>query len=145
MAGAISGKLMAFTVNGTKVRCQTSGTLTITKDISTDDPCKDDDFWTTGTVTSKGWSASLDAKQFLDDIQLNQMDIVDLMLSSDDPVELEFLTTPGDHNYPVDVVLSGEAFMNNVNLDTPANATATYTVDFTGNGPLTQARIPVTT
>jgi hypothetical protein len=145
MASAISGKLLAFTINGVKVRCQTAGNLTIEKEISTDDPCKDESGWVTGTVTSKSWSGSFDAKQFLDDIQMNQLDIVDLMLASDDPIELEFLTTPGDHNYPVDVVLAGEAYLNSASLDTPAGETATYTVDFTGNGPLTQTRIPVTT
>lgn len=145
MAGAISGKLLAFTVNGIKYRCQTGGSININKDISTDEPCKDDGGWNTGTVTGKSWGASFDAKAFLDDIQGNQFDIFDLMLLNDDPIELEFLTTPGEHDYPIDVVLSGEAYMNSVNWDAPANATSTYTVDFTGNGPLTKLEIPVTT
>lgn len=145
MAGAISGKLLAFTVNGIKIRCQTDGNITITKDVTTDDPCKDDGGWSTGNVTNKSWTGSFSAKAFLDDIQSNQLDVIDLMLNGDDPVEIEFLTTPGDHNFPIDVVLSGEAFLNNFSWDAPANATSTYTVDITGNGQLTKVEIPVTT
>jgi hypothetical protein len=143
MAGSISGKLLKFTIGSVVIRCQTDGNITITKDVTTDDPCKDDEGWTTGTVTSKAWTASFGAKSFLDSIAMNQLDIIDIMLASDEPAEIEFLTTPGDHNFPIDVVLAGEAYLNNFSWDAPANATSTYTVDLTGNGPLVKTEIPV--
>lgn len=147
MASGISGKLMAFTVNGKKYKCQTTGNIALNKEISTDEPCKDDGGWNTGTVTSKGWTGSFAAKAFLESIveNGNQLDIIELMIESDDPVELEFLTTPGDHNYPVDVTLAGEAYLNGFNWEAAANANSTYTVDFTGNGPLALDKIPKTT
>lgn len=141
---SVSGKLMAFTIGGVKYRCQTDGNINITREVTEDDPCKDQGLWKEHTVVSKSWGGSFNAKAFLDTLAGNQLDAIDLMLGPDDPIELEFLTTPGDHDFPIDVVLSGEAFMTNLDWANPASGASTYTVDFTGNGPLAKVEIPVT-
>jgi len=141
---SVSGKLMAYTLAGVKYRCQTDGTVTITRDLSEDDPCKDQGLWKEYTVVSKSWTGSFSAKAFMDSVAGNQLDAIDLMLGPDDPIEIEFLTTPGDHDFPVDVVLAGEAFITNFDWANPANGNSTYSVDFTGNGALVKTEIPVT-
>jgi len=141
----VSGKLLSFSVNGTKIRCQTDGNINIAKDLSEDEPCKDTGLWKTYTVAAKSWGGSVSAKAFLDSIANSQLDIIDLMLGDDELIELEFLTTPGDHTFPIDVVLSGSAHINNFDWANPANAASNYTVDFTGDGELTKLEIPVTT
>jgi hypothetical protein len=84
------------------------------------------------------------ARAFMDIAAANQFDVIDNLLDDDDPVvEFEFLTTPGDHNFPVDVVLSGSAYIASLNWDAPASGKSTYTTDFTGHGPMTKVEIPV--
>lgn len=145
MARAISGKILKITFGDLSIRCQTDGTLTINKEVSTDEPCKDDGGWNTGSITSKSWTISMTAKAFLDSIASNQLDLIDVMLASDEPGEIEFMSDPamsGDRT--LNVVLSGSAFLNQLVWNAPANATSTYTADFTGDGPLTKVETPVT-
>lgn len=140
---SVSGKLMAYTIGGVKYRCQTDGNITITRDVAEDDPCKDSGLWKEHTVVSKSWTGSFSAKAFMDSVAGNQLDAIDLMIGPDVPVEIEFLTTPGDHDFPVNVVLAGEAFMTSLDWANPASGASTYSVDFTGNGALVKTEIPV--
>lgn len=145
---AIEGKILTVTIGGKKLDCQTDGTLNITKEVTTDEPCKDSTGkWTTGRVTSKSWNISVSARTFLENVAtLNQLDIIDLMIDDNDaPVEIEWLSTPGDHDGDLDVVLSGEAIPNNFTWNAPANDLSTQDIEFTGTGPLTKVEIPVTT
>lgn len=145
---AIEGKVLSVTVNGKKLDCQTDGTLTITKELTTDEPCKDaTGKWTTTRVTSKSWTISVTARAFLENVAtMNQLDILDLMLDdADTPVEIEWLSTPGLHDGDLDVVLSGEAMLPNFTWNAPGADLSTYTIDFNGTGPLTKLEIPVTT
>lgn len=144
MATAVNGKLLAVTINGTKVRCQTDATLTIGKDTESGEACKDDSGWAENFVTSKNWSISMTAKAFLDSIELNQSDIIELMLANDDAVEVEFLSDASTGTSAENIVFSGYAIMSNFDWSTPVGE-STYTVDFTGTGEPTFNRIPVTT
>lgn len=144
MATAVNGKLLAVTIGGTKVRCQTEATLTIGKDTESGEPCKDDNGWVDNYVTSKNWSISMTAKAFLDSIELNQSDIIELMLANDDTVEVEFLSDASTGASAENVVFAGDAIMSNFDWSAPVGE-STYTVDFTGTGTPTYTRIPVTT
>lgn len=152
MAKAIPGKLLAVTINGQKYRCQTDGSLNITANLSEDDPCKPDDQstpaeagWVTRSVDSRDWSMSFSAKSFSDNIQAHNSDVSSLMIDGDLDVEVEFLTTPGQHSFPEDIVYSGSGILANFTLNAPVTGGSTYDVEVSGNGPLTLTRIPATT
>lgn len=152
MAGSIQGKLLAVTVNGTKLRCQTDGTLTLTANLTEEDPCKPDDDtpieeagWVTRSVDSRDWSIAVSAKSFLDTIQANGSDMAELFVNGDLEVEAEFLSTPGQHDFPEDIVYSGSALISSLTLNAPVSGGSTYDLELSGNGPLAFTRIPVTT
>lgn len=153
MAGKMPGKLLALTIGGRKLRCQTNGTLTLGTSLTQDDPCKPDDVspgsadaeWETSTADSRNWKISVDAASFLDDLRENGFDLIEQFVSGSLAVEAEFLTTPGDHDFPEDVVFSGSGLMDTLTLNAPAKGNSTYTVSITGNGAPTFTRIPVTT
>lgn len=153
MATSIAGNLLAVTVNGQKIRCQTAGTLTLTANLTTDAACKPDDAtppeqagWLTRTVDSRDWSLSVNMKVFLDDLELSGHDLaarfIDNQLVLDD---VEFGSTPGQHDYPEDIIYSGQGIIASLTIDGPATGEATHALTIQGNGPLTQQRIPVTT
>lgn len=150
MAGSIGGKLLAVTVNGVRIRCQTDATLTLTTNMTDDDPCKPDDntpaaeaSYVTRTVDSRDWTLSVSAKSFLDNIEMNQSDLSELFIQGNLDAEVEFLSTPGQHNYPEDVVYSGSAIISSITINAPASGASTHDTEFSGNGPMSITRIPV--
>lgn len=153
MAGKLPGKLLAVTINGRKLRCQTNGTLTLGTSLTQDDPCKPDDVstgtvagqWETSTVNSRNWKIAIDAASFLDDLRLNQMDLIELFVGGDLEVDVEFLTTPGDHDFPEDVIFSGSGLIDSLTLNAAAAGNSNYNVSITGNGAPAFSRIPVST
>lgn len=153
MAGKMPGKLLALTIGGRKLRCQTTGTLTLGTSLTQDDPCKPDDTspgsvageWETSTVDSRNWKISVDAAAFLDDLRENEWDLTTQFVTGDLDVDVEFLTTPGDHDFPEDVIFSGPGLIDTLTINAPAKGNGTYTISITGNGAPTFTRIPVTT
>lgn len=153
MAGKMPGKLLALTIGGRKLRCQTNGTLTLGTSLTQDDPCKPDDVspgstdgeWETSSLDSRNWKISVDATSFLDDLRENGFDLIDQFISGSLDVDAEFLTTPGEHDFPEDVIFSGPGILDTLTLNAPAKGNSTYTVSITGNGAPTFTRIPVTT
>lgn len=153
MAGKMPGKLLALTVDGRKLRCQTNGTLTLGTSLTVDDICKPDDVspgaadaeWETHVIDSRNWKISVDAASFLDDLRENGFDLIEQFISDSLAVEVEFLTTPGDHDFPEDVIFAGLGSMDTLTLNAPAKGNSTYSVAITGNGVPTFTRIPVTT
>lgn len=145
------GKLLALTVGGRKLRCQTNGTLTLGTSLTQDDPCKPDDVstgtatWESSVIDTQNWKISVDAASFLDDLRENGFDLIEQAVSGSLNVEVEFLTTPGDHDFPEDVIFSGSGIMDTITLNTPAKGNSTYTVAITGNGEPSFTRIPVST
>lgn len=152
MAGSIAGNLLAVKVNGQKLRCQTAATLTITVNTTADAACKPDDAtppesasWITATNDSRAWNLTCDMKAFLDDLQLSGHDIAALIIANTPNVEVEFGSTPGQHDYPEDITYSGPAIISSWSLAAPATGEATHSLTFTGNGPLVLERVPVVT
>lgn len=153
MAGKMPGKLLALTIGGQKIRCQTTGTLTLGTSLTQDDPCKPDDVdagtvegeWETSSIDSRNWKISVDFASFLDDLRENQFDLVTTFVGGDLNVEVEFLTTPGDHDFPEDVIFAGPGIIDTLTLNAPAKGNGTNTISITGNGAPTFTRIPVST
>lgn len=152
MAGPIAGNLIAVTVNGQKLRCQTAGTLTITVNTTTAAACKPDDAtppesasWVTATADSRAWNITCSMKAFLDDLQLSGHDVAALIIANTPNVEVEFGSTAGQHDFPEDIVYSGPAIVSSWSFAAPGTGEATHDMTFTGNGALAQDRVPVVT
>lgn len=153
MAGKLPGKLLAVTIGGRKLRCQTSGTLTLGTSLTQDDPCKPDDVstgsiegeWETSSLNSRNWKIAVDASSFLDDLRLNELDLIELFVGGELEVDVEFLTTPGDHAFPEDMIFSGSGLIDTLTLNAPAAGNSTYNVSITGNGAPAFTRVPVVT
>jgi hypothetical protein len=152
--GALSGKLLSVTVGGKKIRCQTDATLNLTTNLTEDDPCKPDDDtpleeagWTTRTVDSRDWNVTVSAKNFLDATSasnVDQRDLIDEFISGNLNAEIEFLSTPGQHPGDTeDVVYSGNAILATIAVNAPASGNSTSDYTFSGNGPLSSVRIPI--
>lgn len=153
MAGKMPGKLLAITLGGRKLRCQTNGVLTLGTSLTVAEVCKPDDVtpdsvdaqWETHTVDTRNWKITVDAASFLDDLRENGFDIIGQFVSGSLDVEVEFLTTPGTHDFPEDVIFAGLGSIDTVTLNAPVKGDSTYSVAITGNGAPTFTRIPVTT
>ena len=141
----INGKVMQVTWKGTVIKCQTDGTLEIDKDIQTGSPCKDDGGWATKFVGNKTWSIAVAMKNFLDAVPLNQLDLIEDMLESDEPGVVEFTSTESTHTGTEDATFSGDAILGNATWNSPSDGESTSDATFEGTGPLALTRTPITT
>lgn len=150
MAG-ISGKLLRVKFGDKYLQCQLDATLNVTVNTSEDETCKPSGAtvesatsWITNTVDSVGWNISVNAKAFLATVgtELTQSDILELIVDGNLEGEAEFLTTPGQHNNPEDIVYEGNVIISNFSLNAPASGNANYDLDLLGQGKPTFTRIP---
>lgn len=153
MAG-ISGKLLRVKFADKYLKCQLDATLNLTVNTTEDEACKPDGdtpetsaSWVSNTVDSQGWNISVNSQAFLDavDDQLTQADILELMVEGNLEGEVEFLSTPGQHNYPEDQLFEGTVLISNFSLNAPSSGVANYDLDLIGQGQPTFTRIPATT
>lgn len=153
MAGILPGKLMTTTVNGTALRCQVDATLTISVNVTENESCKpsaEDAYlanaWVTQSIDNKSWEITVSAKAYADAIEMSNSDIGELLTTGSPIVQVTFMTTQTtDYDYDEVFVYSGEAIITNYTLNGPQTGDGTYDLTFTGNGPLTLTRTPVTT
>lgn len=153
MAG-ISGKLLRVKFGDKYIQCQLDATLNILVNTSEDEACKpsgetveDVDSWVTRTVDSRDWNITVNAQAFLDAVgaDMTQSDILELMVDGDLKGTAEFLTTPGQHTNPEDIVFEGPAVITNFSLNAPSSGKANYDLTLDGDGKPTFTRIPATT
>lgn len=145
MADQIPGSLLALSINGTALRCQTEATLELTINTAEGTPCKPSETetykggqWVTRTIESKDWQITMTAKAFADLIAMNQIQVSDLMINGDPVVQAVFGTTQTtDYDFPVTFAYSGEGILTGLTLNGPVDAESTYDVTILANGPLT--------
>jgi len=154
MAGVLPGKLIGVKVNGTSIRCQTDATLAITVNTTDDDPCKPTEAdttngasWTTHTVSTKGWTVSVTAKAFADQVTgvLDNSDIAALMITGDPSIEMTFQTIKTtDYDFAKTFIYEGTGTLTSFTHNAPIDGESTYDLEITGNGALTYAEATVT-
>jgi hypothetical protein len=155
MAGVLQGKLVGVKVNGSYIRCQTDATLTITTNVTDDDPCKPTETdttnsasWVTHSIDTKAWTVSVTAKAFADTVAglLDNSDIAALMITGDPSVEMTFQTIQTtDYDYASIFVYEGTGTLISFTHNAPVAGESTYDLEITGNGALTFEETPVTT
>lgn len=154
MAGVLPGKLIGVKVNGSYIRCQTDATLTITTNVTDDDPCKPSETesykgggWVTHTIDTKAWTVSVTAKTFADQVvgMLDNSDIAALMIG-DSSVEMTFQTIQtSDYDFASIFIYEGTGTLTSFTHNAPTAGDSTYDLEITGNGALTFTETPVTT
>lgn len=154
MAGQVlQGSLLAVTLNGTRIQCEIDSTLNVTTNTTETDPCKPASTeaykaakWTDASVDSKTWSLDFSAKAFADAVEMNNADILELMVSGDPIVQIEFSTTQTtDFDFDEILTFSGEGILSDFTWNNPSTGESTYDVTVTGKGAPTFTRVSVTT
>lgn len=148
------GKLLSATVNGQPINCQTAGTLNINVNVDEVPGCKPaagesvaDSEWLDQTVTSRGWSITIDGNQIADQVtgKLSHMDIMDLLVNGSPEIEVTFGTTlVEDYDYPYMWVFEGTGIITSFSAEGAEDGDATYSMEITGKGKPTFEKTPVT-
>ena len=154
MAGELQGKLIGVKINDTYIRCQTDATLTITQDVTDDDPCKPTEAdttngasWVSHTAGTKSWTVSVTAKAFADVAAglIDNSDIAGLMITGDNSVEVTFQTIKtSDYSFASVFLYEGTGTLTSFTHNAPVDGASTYDLEITGNGALTYTETPVT-
>lgn len=151
--GVIQGKLLAVSVDGTVIDCQTDATLNIAVETEETDPCKpvagsasNSASWSDPTESSRNWSIDFSAKSFADSTGFNNADLIDLLVNGSAIVDVIFSTTEtSDYDHDEVQVFSGEGILSNFSLSAPSTGESTYDATITGKGKPTFTRTPATT
>lgn len=154
MAGELQGKLIGVKINGSYIRCQTDATLSITQDVTDNDPCKPTEeeatngaSWAGHTAGTKSWTISVTAKTFADVAAgtLDNSDIAALMITGDNSVEVTFQTIrTTDYAFASVFLYEGTGTLTSFTHNAPVDGDSTYDLEITGNGALTFEETPVT-
>ncbi len=147
---AISARNVQIQLNGDYVPCQLDLTLNITQNTSTEDPCKPDPAnidagasFNTYSVDSKDWSVTFSARQFADELALNNIELSELIINGDGRLAMIINTVQGANwSHPLIFEYAGEVIITSLDLNAPATGSATYDVTLQGAGPLTFTKTP---
>lgn len=131
--GKFNGTLLNVYIDNTIIGCATSSELSINVDLA-DATCKDDGGWADHIAGLRDWSVSTDGLVKFDGNN-NVEDLYDL-LSGRSVVTLKFTT-----NVTGDLVFSGQASVASLSVSAEMEAAVTYSVEFTGKGPLTKGTV----
>lgn len=152
MANGIAGRLLRARLDGDYFKCQMDLTVSLAANTSTDDPCKpegatieDSAPWDEPQIDSWGGTVTLNIRNFLEQSApfINQSDILTYILDGHTTMDLDVLTTPGQHTNSEDVILSMSILITGYDWNAPAVGRANSDVTFTIVGKPTYERIPV--
>ena len=143
MNKTIKGGSMMLFVGGKSAACATSHELTVTMEtVSTANKDTGGD-WDTNEGGLLSWTAKSENVASIGEAGLTQDDLLDLMIKKE-PVEVVFGPKKEEGNVvpasgwtpAVSGVRKGKALITNVTQNAPNGENTTFTVDFTGTGPL---------
>ena len=151
---ALSAKNVQIQLNGDYVPCQLDLTLNITQNTSSEDPCKPSPenidqgaTFNEYSIDSKDWSVTFSARQFADELALNNIELSELVINGDGKLAMIINTIEGT-NYPHPLLFeyAGEVIITSLDLNYPATGSANYDVTLQGAGDLTftKTEVPVT-
>lgn len=152
MAG-ISGKLLRVKIGDEYLRCQLDATLTLSTTYEEEEGCKpdlaepDSGQWVQRDAAdaTQDWTLSVSARAFLEELagaSLHQGDILKLIVDGNLSVDVEFLSTPGQHSYGADFIFEGAGLIESFTFNAPVDGKATYDLDIVGNGKPSVSTIP---
>lgn len=148
----IPGKLLLATSGGTAFDCQQDATLTITYNLTQEDPCKPDPTetykgfsWQTSTTDSASWEISFTLKA-TDANSSNQNSILDTLVNTGNEMSITFETsTATGTGLEYASVFEGDGLISSFTWNAPSTGESTVDVTVTGNGAPTFETVPTTT
>jgi len=143
--GVIKGQNLRITIGGKFVAFATSCTVHTSLNLEESSTKDSTNNFTEQTPTGISWDMSCDALFSVDaDITgKNGADALDLVLAQQ-KVQVQFEQTQGEKNrVPVagGVVYSGYAWVNDCSVTAANRQNASYTIQLTGDGPLTKGNV----
>jgi len=148
MAGGVAGKLWYVTLNGQRIKCQLDATLNFTTNVEEEDACKpeedaiDQKQWVEREEVSRDWEITVNHRAFLDAVQINQADIIDMYVNGDLKVTAGFVADPST-GYAQNQVFNGPGIITSAALNAPAAGKSNMDLTISANGAPTFTRIPV--
>jgi len=131
--GKFNGTLLNVYFGNVLIGCATSSELSVNVDLA-DATCKDDGGWADHIAGLRDWSISTDGLAQFDDV--NNVGDLYTMLSGRSIVALKFTT-----NITGDLVFYGNASVASISISAEMESAVTYSVEFTGKGPLLKATV----
>lgn len=152
----LQGSVLGVRIGDNWIRCQTDATLTLTKNLTTPDPCKPapgesaaSGKWNQPVVETKEWSIDFSAKTFADTTAdgYSLSYVTQQFLQNDDPVEVVFQTNDEltDYSAPLSLLYTGEGLLSSLTVNAPGTGESTYDTTITGVGEILFEEVPVTT
>lgn len=155
MNKGISGRLLRVKLGDKFLKCQLDATLNFTNAYEEDtEGCKpsgatpEKGTWVTRDVDSvtQDWNLTVSARVFLDALagsDIHQGDIMKLIVDGDLAVEVEFLTTTGQHTGATNMLFIGDGVIENFDLNAPVSGKADYTLTILGDDKPTYTQVAV--
>lgn len=151
MASKVPGSVIGVTIGGVWLKCQTDATLTLTVNVTEEDPCKPDEGdapsgdipWVERTPESRDWEISFNNNLMKNSLEAANPDMGKLIVDGDVEVQVQFLTRPGQTKSDYDLVYSGTGIITGFTFNAPVTGASTTESTITGNGPLTYTVVPV--
>lgn len=143
--GVIKGQQLRLTLTGKFVAFSTSCTVHTSLNLEESSTKDSTNNFTEQTPTGISWDMSCDALFSVDADTTGQngVNALDMVLAQQ-RVFVQFEQTQGEKNrVPVagGVVYSGYAWVNDISINAPNRQNTSYTIQLTGDGPLTKGNV----
>lgn len=127
-------------INEKVVGCSTSCTLHAVANLENSASKDDTGDWDDQDVVSKAWDGTIDALAFVDSTDKDCIQFDDPFDLIGTVVDILFTETNGEKNRTVNAATGkgryGKAIVNDVSVNAPNGANATYSISITGKGAL---------
>lgn len=142
----MKGQNLRITIGGKYVAFAQTCTLHVSQQLESNSTKDNTNDFETNEVTGLAWDISADALYSVeaDTTGVNGVDAIDLVLAKQ-TVEVQFVKTEGTKNrVPVagSTVYKGNAYVNDISVNSGNRANVTYTIQLTGNGELQKVTAP---
>lgn len=143
--GTIKGQNLRLKLGGKYVAFSTNCTVHVSANLEESSTKDSTNNFQQQEITGMSWDASADALYSVDydATGMNAVDALDLVLAQQ-KVEVEFDRAEGNKNREAvtgSVKYSGYAWVNDVSVNAPNRQNASYSIQLTGDGPLTKGGI----
>lgn len=148
----IPGKLLLATAGGTAFDCQQDATLTITYNLTQEEPCKPAPTepykgfsWQTSTTDSASWEITFTLKA-TDANANNQNSILNTLINTGNKMSITFETSPASGTgLAYASIFEGDGLISSFTWNAPSSGESTVDITVTGNGAPTFETVPTTT
>lgn len=148
----IPGKLIVVTSGDVAFDCQQDASLSITYELSQEEPCKPDPTetyrgfsWQTSTTDSASWEITFTLKA-TDATQNNQNSLLNQLINTGNELSLAFETSSAvGAGLTVASIFEGDGLISSFSWNAPSTGESTVDVTVSGNGEPTFTTVPATT